>query len=77
MNLSLLKAMPSKFRLALSLFVAAVLFSSCEKSNGSIGSGKFVDDRPELGEKLTFPVVSYTQSWDSISTKEPCTGNPR
>ena len=71
MNLSLLKAMPSKFRLALSLFIAAVLFSSCEKSNGSIGSGKFVDDRPELGEKLTFPVVSYTQSWDSISTKNP------
>ena len=71
MNLSLLKAMPSKFRLALSLFIVAVLFSSCEKSNGSIGSGKFVDDRPELGEKLTFPVVSYTQSWDSISTKNP------
>ena len=42
--------MPSKFRLALSLFIVAVLFSSCEKSNGSIGSGKFVDDRPELGE---------------------------
>lgn len=63
--------MPNKIRLALSLFVAVVLFSACEKSNGSIGSGKFVDDRPELGEKLTFPVVAYTQSWDSVSTKNP------
>lgn len=71
MNLSLLKLMPNKSRFALSLFVVAVVFFSCEKSNGTIGSGKFVDDRPELGEKLTFPVVSYTQSWDSISTKNP------
>lgn len=44
---------------------------SCELDNGSIGSGKFVDDRPELGEKLTFPVVSYTIGWDSVNTKNP------
>ena len=30
-----------------------------------------MDDRPELGEKLTFPVVSYTIGWDSVSTKNP------
>ena len=71
MNLSLLKAMPSKFRFALGAFVASILFFSCEKSNGNIGSGKFIDERAELGEKLTFPVVSYTKSWDSVSTKNP------
>jgi len=56
-------------------FVAALVvlatFSSCEKSNGTIGAGKFTNDRPELGERLTFPVVSYTVPWDSISTKSP------
>ncbi len=62
--------MPNKFRFALSLIFAAV-FASCEKGNGTIGSGKFVDERPELGEKLTFPVVSFTRSWDSVSTKNP------
>ncbi len=51
--------------------LAAVLFISCEQSNGEIGSGKFSDNRPELGEKLSYPVVSYTSSWDSISTKSP------
>jgi hypothetical protein len=51
--------------------LAAVLFISCEQSNGEIGSGKFSDNRPELGEKLSYPVVSYTTSWDSISTKSP------
>ena len=49
----------------------ALLNSSCEKSNGEIGAGKFVEDRPELGEKLTYDVVSYTTDWDSISTKNP------
>ena len=44
---------------------------ACERGNGSIGSGKFVDERPELGEKLTFPVVSYSIGWDSVSTKNP------
>jgi hypothetical protein len=44
---------------------------SCEKSNGTIGSGNFVDDRPELGSKLSFPVVSYTTAWDSIVTSSP------
>ena len=63
--------MPNKFRFALSLIFAAAVFASCEKSNGTIGSGKFVDERPELGEKLTFPVVSFTRSWDSVSTKNP------
>jgi hypothetical protein len=63
--------MPNKFRFALSLIFVAALFTSCEKSNGTIGSGKFVDERPELGEKLTFPVVSYSRSWDSVSTKNP------
>ena len=51
--------------------LVAVLFISCEQSNGEIGSGKFSDNRPELGEKLSFPVVSYTSTWDSISTKSP------
>ena len=63
--------MPNKFRFALSLIFAAAVFASCEKGNGTIGSGKFVDERPELGEKLTFPVVSFTRSWDSVSTKNP------
>ena len=63
--------MPNKFRFALSLIFAVAVFASCEKSNGAIGSGKFVDERPELGEKLTFPVVSFTRSWDSVSTKNP------
>ncbi len=56
--------------LAAAVFVLAA-FSSCEKSNGTIGAGKFTNDRPELGEKLTFPVVSYTIPWDSVSTKSP------
>ena len=43
----------------------------CEKSNGEIGAGKFIEDRPELGEKLSFSVVSYTTNWDSITTKNP------
>ena len=57
----------------ISFVILFIVFSlvSCERGNGSIGSGKFVDDRPELGEKLTFPVVSYTIGWDSVSTKNP------
>lgn len=72
MNLYLQQPTLNKLRLLLAAAVIAVLgFSSCERSNGTIGAGKFTDDRPELGEKLTFPVISYTTSWDSISTKSP------
>lgn len=55
----------------LALLAAGLWVTGCEKSNGSIGAGKFVDDRPELGKKLTFDVVSYTEQWDSISVTNP------
>ncbi len=55
----------------LALLALGLWATSCEKSNGSIGAGKFVDDRPELGKKLTFDVVSYTERWDSISVTNP------
>jgi hypothetical protein len=56
---------------ALAFVALALSTTNCEKSNGTIGSGKFVDDRPELGEKLVFPVISYTTAWDSIVTSSP------
>ena len=56
---------------ALAFVALALSVFSCEKSNGTIGSGNFVDDRPELGTKLSFPVVSYTTAWDSIVTSSP------
>lgn len=63
--------MQNNFKVVVSLILCGILFSNCERSNGSIGSGKFVEDRSELGEKLVFPVVSYTSAWDSIVTKNP------
>jgi len=63
--------MQNNFKLVVSLILCGILFSNCERSNGSIGSGKFVEDRSELGEKLVFPVVSYTSAWDSIFTRNP------
>ena len=72
MNLYWLRKTLNKTILGFLAFVGlALLNSSCEKSNGEIGAGKFVEDRPELGEKLTYDVVSYTTDWDSISTKNP------
>ena len=72
MNLYWLRKTLNKTILGFLAFVGlALLNSSCEKSNGEIGAGKFVEDRPELGEKLTYDVVSYTTNWDSISTKNP------
>ena len=70
MNHYLLKATLNK-RALLACFSLILAFTSCERSNGTIGSGKFTEDRPELGRKLTFPVVAYTTDWDSISTKSP------
>ena len=45
---------------ALAFVVLALSVFSCEKTNGTIGSGNFEDDRPELGTKLSYPVLSYT-----------------
>ena len=56
---------------ALAFAVLALFVFSCEKSNGTIGSGNFIDDRPELGTKLSYPVVTYTTAWDSIVTSSP------
>ena len=60
-------------RIIVGLFSLALAFSlgSCERSNGAIGSDKFDDDRAVLGEKLTFPLVMYTEKMDSVSTKSP------
>ena len=72
MNRFWLKRTLNKTLLGLLVLVGlALLSSSCEKSNGEIGAGKFIEDRPELGEKLSFNVVSYTTNWDSITTKNP------
>ena len=72
MNRFWLKRTLNKTLLGLLVLVGlALLSSSCEKSNGEIGAGKFIEDRPELGEKLSFSVVSYTTNWDSITTKNP------
>lgn len=51
--------------------MAALLGTSCEKSNGTIGAGKFEEDRPELGEKLSFQVLSTTEVWDSVASTNP------
>lgn len=52
-------------------FVALFALGACEKSNGTIGSDKFVDDRPELGTKLQYEAVSYTAYLDSVTSAFP------
>ncbi|MEY2964127.1 MAG: hypothetical protein RL754_1388 [Bacteroidota bacterium] len=61
----------SKSRWIAALAIVAASFTACEKSNGTIGSDRFVDDRPELGTRLDFEALSYSAPWDSINTKGP------
>ena len=45
--------MQNNFKVVVSLILCGDrFFPNCERSNGSIGSGKFVEDRSELGEKI-------------------------